>query len=88
MDMKALVVAVVISVLAVGASAHEGMHGPGSDYDADQSGALSIDEYKLYLKDSKQDVAKAAAQFAALDKNKDGMLSSAEFASGQKPKQK
>jgi hypothetical protein len=62
--------------------AHEGMHGPGSEYDADDSGALSSKEYAAYLAQTKQDVKQAEARFKALDTNKDGQLSSAEFIKG------
>jgi hypothetical protein len=74
---------VVASLLAaVAAHAHEGMHGPGSEYDADASEALSLAEYIVYLKQTKQDTSKAASRFAALDANKDSALSSAEFIRG------
>ena len=86
--MKARIAAVVLSAFALGALAHEGMHGPGSEYDADGSGGLSVKEYTAYLKAAKQDVSKAASQFAALDTDKDGALSSAEFARGQAAKAK
>ena len=70
-------------VVAVGsASAHDGMHGPGGEYDADQDGELSLLEYTDYLKTTKQDVSKAAALFAMLDTNKSGSLSDAEFIIG------
>jgi hypothetical protein len=88
MMMKALTIAAALSAISVGVMAHEGMHGPGSEYDADQSGDLSVKEYTAYLKQAKQDVSKAAAQFAALDKDKDGALSSAEFARGEQAKPK
>jgi hypothetical protein len=86
--MKVLIASVVLSVAAVGVSAHEGMHGPGSEYDADESGSLSVEEFKVYLKETKQDVSTAAARFASLDTNKDGKVSSAEFARGLQPKSK
>ena len=79
---------VSLALAAMAAHAHEGMHGPGSEYDADASGTLSVEEYKAYLKESKQDVTAAAARFAALDTNKDGKLSSAEFARGLPAKTK
>lgn len=73
-----------VLVLASGlVMAHEGMHGPGSEYDADGSGALSLSEYTTYLKETKQDVSKAAARFAAIDANKDGEISSGEFMRGR-----
>jgi Ca2+-binding EF-hand superfamily protein len=86
--MRVLIASIVLSVTAMGVSAHEGMHGPGSEYDADASGGLSLAEFKAYLKATKQDVATAATKFAALDTNKDGELSSAEFARGQQAKAK
>jgi hypothetical protein len=88
MTMKALTIAAVLSAMSIGVMAHEGMHGPGSEHDADHSGSLSLKEYTAYLKQAKQDVSKAAAQFAALDKDKDGALSSAEFARGEQAKPK
>lgn len=86
--MKTRIAAVVLTAFSLGAVAHEGMHGPGSEYDADGSGALSVKEYTAYLKAAKQDVSKAPSQFAALDKDKDGKLSSVEFARGQAAKPK
>jgi hypothetical protein len=81
--MKKMLACMMLSAMAATAVAHEGMHGPGSEYDEDGSGALSVEEYTAYLKKTKQDVSKAATQFAVLDTNKDGKLSSAEFARGQ-----
>lgn len=80
--MKALAAAIITWTFATGALAHEGMHGPGSEYDADEDGGLSLAEYTAYLKETKQDVSTAAARFAALDANKDKELSSGEFAKG------
>jgi hypothetical protein len=77
-------VSIATALLAVCASAmaHEGMHGPGAEYDVDESGAISPDEYKTYLAATKQDAAKAEARFKELDRNQDGKLSSAEFIRG------
>ncbi len=86
--MRALVVSIVLSAVSAGVSAHEGMHGPGSEYDADESGSLSVEEYKTYLKESRQDVTTATTRFASLDTNKDGKMSSAEFARGLQAKSK
>jgi hypothetical protein len=86
--MKAFAAMVALSAISMGVMAHEGMHGPGSQYDADGSGGLSVKEYTAYLKETKQDVSRAAAQFAAQDTNKDGVMSSAEFARGQTAKPK
>ena len=86
--MRVLIASLVLSVVAMGVSAHEGMHGPGSEYDADKSGSLSVEEYRSYLKESKQDVATATTRFASLDTNKDGKMSSAEFARGLQSKPK
>jgi hypothetical protein len=86
--MKKMLACVALCAIAAAALAHEGMHGPGAEYDKDGSGALSVAEYKAYLKQTKQDESKAATQFAALDSDKDGELSSAEFARGQAPKSK
>jgi len=87
--MKKVLAALALSAMALGALAHEGMHGPGSEYDSDEDGGLSVEEYTAYLKETKQDVTQAAARFAALDANKDGELSSGEFLRGQRaePKQ-
>jgi hypothetical protein len=86
--MKTLIASVALAVAAGSVSAHEGMHGPGSEFDADESGSLSLAEYTAYLKSTKQDVSQAAGKFAALDTNKDSVLSSAEFARGEQPKKK
>ena len=86
--MKAWVASITLSAFALGAMAHDGMHGPGAEHDADQNGGLSLKEYTAYLKDKKQDVSKAAAMFAALDVNKDGQLSSAKFLKGLVAKKK
>ncbi len=80
--MKPFAPAIILSAFAAGAMAHEGMHGPGSEYDTDEDGGLSLVEYTAYLKETKQDVSKAAARFAALDANKDKELSSGEFIKG------
>jgi len=81
--------ALVALLLASGSvMAHEGMHGPGSEYDDDGDGYLSVKEYTRHLQATKQDVSKAAARFAAVDTNKDGKLSSAEFARGEKSRPK
>jgi hypothetical protein len=80
--MKRTFTSIALSVLATTAVAHDGMHGPGSKFDVDENGGLSLQEYTAYLKDNKQDVSRAAAMFAALDTNKDGLLSSAEFIKG------
>jgi hypothetical protein len=76
-------ISAAVLALVVGSSyAHEGMHGPGAKFDADGSEDLSLAEYTEYLKSTKQDVAGAAAQFAKLDRDKNGALSSAEFIAG------
>jgi hypothetical protein len=85
---KMAMLSMVLALGVTAAYAHEGMHGPGSEYDADANGSLSVEEYKAYLKEARQDVSTAAAKFAALDTNKDGKLSSAEFARGQPAKAK
>lgn len=78
---------IVLAILGAGAAvAHDGMHGPGAKYDADGSGDLSLAEYTEYLKATKGDVAAAARQFAKIDANQDGKVSSAEFLRGQKSK--
>lgn len=75
-------IAAILLAASLPALAHEGMHGPGSEYDADESGGLSVKEYAAYLAETKQDVKQAEARFKALDANKDGELSSAEFIKG------
>jgi len=72
----------VLTLIVSSAYAHEGMHGPGAKFDADGSGELSLAEYTAYLTATKQDVAAAADQFAALDSNKNGSLSGKEFIVG------
>lgn len=64
------------------ALAHMGMHGPGSQYDWDGSGALSLEEFKHYLADTKQDMKQADARFKSLDANHDGKLTTDEFIKG------
>jgi hypothetical protein len=88
MKMKTLIALIALLSVAAGAAAHEGMHGPGAEYDADMDETLSLKEYTAYLKQTKQDVSAAATKFAALDTNKDGKLSSAEFARGLQTKPK
>jgi hypothetical protein len=78
------VISAAILTLAVGSAyAHKGMHGPGAEFDADESGELSLQEYTAYLKSVNEDVASAADKFAKLDRDKNGTLSSAEFLIGQ-----
>jgi hypothetical protein len=72
----------ILTIFVGTALAHEGMHGPGAEYDADEDGELSVAEYTAYLKSSRQDVAGAAGKFAKLDKDKNGFLSSSEFILG------
>lgn len=74
--------AAILALVVGSASAHDGMHGPGAEFDADESGELSVAEYTAYLQSSKQDVDAAAAKFAKLDRDKNGTLSSAEFILG------
>lgn len=82
--MKKYRISIAAALLAASlpTQAHEGMHGPGSQYDADESGALSLNEFKAYLTETRQDVKQADARFKALDANQDGQLSSAEFIKG------
>ncbi|MBB6094998.1 hypothetical protein HNQ60_003885 [Povalibacter uvarum] len=74
--------AAVLALVVSSASAHEGMHGPGAEFDANEDGKLSVAEYTAYLQSSKQDVAAAAEKFAKLDRDKDGFLTSSEFILG------
>lgn len=74
--------AALLTLVVGTASAHEGMHGPGDEFDSDEDGELSLDEYTSYLKSRKQDVAGAGERFAKLDKDKNGALSSSEFILG------
>ena len=78
-ELAGLASIVMAGVLATSAFAHDGMHGPGAEYDADESGELSLVEYTDYLKYTKQDVSAAAALFAKADTDKSGTLSAAEF---------
>lgn len=82
MTMNRLFTAAVLAFAAATAIAHDGMHGPGAEFDADQDGKLSVEEYSAYLEASKQDVTTAAAMFAKLDRDQNGFLSSAEFIAG------
>lgn len=74
--------AAVLTLVVGSASAHQGMHGPGAEFDADESGELSLAEYTAYLQASKQDIGTASAKFTELDRDKNGSLSSAEFILG------
>jgi Ca2+-binding EF-hand superfamily protein len=85
--MKTLM-ALAAALVCSSALAHEGMHGPGAEHDADENGSLSLKEFTAYLQATKQDVSKAAETFAALDVNKDGKLSGGEFARGTQAKPK
>jgi hypothetical protein len=82
MKMVRVVSAAVLALVVSSASAHEGMHGPGAKFDVDGSKDLSLAEYTEYLKSTQQDVKAAADQFAKLDRDKSGALSSAEFIAG------
>jgi hypothetical protein len=82
MTMNRLFPAAVLAFVTASATAHEGMHGRGAEFDANQDGKLSVEEYSAYLKASKQDVTAAAALFAKLDRDQNGFLSSAEFIAG------
>lgn len=83
MKMIRVIAAVTFTLTVDLAYAHKGMHGPGAEFDADQSGELSLEEYAAYLKSANEDVAAAADKFAKLDRDKNGSLSSAEFLMGQ-----
>jgi hypothetical protein len=74
--------AALLFMVATPVLAHEGMHGPGSEYDVDESGDLTLNEYQIHLKETKQDQSNAAQRFKTLDANKDGVLTSAEFIKG------
>lgn len=74
--------ACALTFVVASAYAHDGMHGPGAKFDADESGELSLAEYTAYLTATKQDVAAAADKFAALDSDKNGSLSGKEFIVG------
>jgi hypothetical protein len=82
MKMIRVLSACVLASVLGSAYAHDGMHGPGAKYDADESGELSLTEYTAYLTATKQDVSAAAEKFAALDSNKNGSLSGKEFIVG------
>ena len=74
--------ATLLTLVVGSAFAHKGMHGPAAEFDADESGELSLEEYTAYLKSANQDVAAAADKFAKLDSDKNGSLSSAELLKG------
>ena len=77
------ILSAAILTLAVGSAyAHKGMHGPAAEFDADESGELSLEEYTAYLKSVNEDVRTAADKFAKLDSDKSSSLSSAEFLKG------
>ena len=82
MTMIRVLSAAILTLVVGSAYAHKGMHGPAAEFDADESGELSLEEYTAYLKSANQDVTAAAAQFAKLDSDKNGSLSSAEFLKG------
>lgn len=82
MNLFRVLSAATVMLFATSALAHKGMHGPGAKFDVDGSEDLSLDEYAEYLKSEKLDVSKAPEQFAKLDQDKSGALSSAEFLAG------
>jgi hypothetical protein len=82
MRMIRVISAAALAMVVGSAYAHEGMHGPGAKFDVDGSKDLSLAEYTEYLKSEHQDVTAAADQFAKLDRDKNGALSSAEFIAG------
>jgi hypothetical protein len=82
MKMIRVLSACLLASVVGSAYAHEGMHGPGAKYDADNSGELSLTEFTAYLTATKQDASAAAEKFAALDRDKNGSLSGKEFIVG------
>ena len=74
--------AFILAIVTTTAVAHDGMHGPGAEFDADEDGSISPAEYTAYLKATKQDASAAAAMFAKVDTDKNGKLSAAEFIVG------
>lgn len=82
MSMIRIVSAIILAFACTSVGAHKGMHGPGAEFDADENGVLSLQEYTAYLKASKQDVAAATAMFTKIDLDKSGSLTSAEFIVG------
>jgi hypothetical protein len=82
MKMIRVLSASVLAGVVGSAYAHDGMHGPGAKFDADESGELSLSEYTAYLTATKQDVSAAAEKFAALDGDNNGSLSGKEFIVG------
>jgi hypothetical protein len=83
---QVLAAALVAAALPITAPAHQGMHGPGSEFDIDGDGGLSLAEYRVYLKSTNQDEMLAGIRFVALDTNMDGVLSTAEFILGLRQK--
>ncbi|MET0291289.1 MAG: hypothetical protein ABW136_02925 [Steroidobacteraceae bacterium] len=80
--MSKKIVILLASLIVAPAFAHDGMHGPGGEFDADEDGVLSLEEFEAYLKDSGGDLKTAKAQFKALDTNEDGGVSQGELARG------
>lgn len=73
-----LVVRYVREETASLAITHVGMHGPGTEFDTDGNGKLSVQECTAQLKATQQPVTSIAARFTATDVNAYGSLSSAE----------
>ncbi len=77
--MKRSILVAMTALAVTVAFAHDGMHGPGAQFDTDVDGSISLAEYTVYLKVTQQDDSAAQAMFAKADTDKSGNLSAAEF---------
>ena len=74
----ALIISLVLVVSIV--RAHDGLHGPIVQYDVDRNNQLSLSEYTAYIEATDgQTKTEAESAFTALDTDRSGYLSNAEF---------